>query len=499
MASIQESLQRLSGINGSSQECANALAFNQSPTGTAITPVTVKGGVVRVIDSATGDIAVTNNAWIEDEKYGWAFVRDVANVSAEFDTAVTRTGTKTLKFSNTDTSGRCHVDTANGAASTISVGNSKYLISVKGSTSYRVSFYYKTTNKTSGTICVAMTYNAALTRLTQNSGPTVSGTNNWTLGTFTFTSDATATGLVIRFQNGAGAVEDTWIDVNSMTLEEVSSITNSGSFPALYYPKATAVTSTDNIGDNLDPTGAFANTYAIPTSISETSTNRQTLALTKKNQTGVRIWPVAKGTGDWTVTVHDASNNVIGTPATIANASVTTGALLSFLNSFTWTSGTYHFHVTSTVADGTLKTNTSNDLEACSFTCLYSKNTTNLTVATDTQTVSVTAPTVDGWADGTIIDTSNYGVTPLTLAVGANNVYFSSNGPTTADGTVDPSLQATISGKYGTLGGTLLSLQEASNYWAGTSGKTTQDAMNTKASTSGLSTQEALNRLSSNL
>jgi hypothetical protein len=88
------------------------------------------------------------------------------------------------------------------------------------------------------------------------------------------------------------------------------------------------------------------------------------------------------------------------------------------------------------------------------FKTLYSKNTTNFTVRTDTQTLSYTAPTTDGWANGTVIDTvplsqvANNGVIPLTLAPGSNNIYYSCCGANIADGTVDPSLQATFAGDY---------------------------------------------------
>jgi len=80
------------------------------------------------------------------------------------------------------------------------------------------------------------------------------------------------------------------------------------------------------------------------------------------------------------------------------------------------------------------------------FKTLYQKNTDNFTIRTDTETMSVTAPTTDGWEDGTVIDTFTYSpaVTPLTLSAGVNNIYYSSNGALTADGTVDASLQAII-------------------------------------------------------
>ena len=415
-----------------------------SATVNTVTPLTAKGGVVRVIDSATGDIARTTSGWIEDEKYGWYALNTATAWSAEFDSAVTRTGARTVKLSTTDTTGRAEIWTSAGGAVSTAHG-----IPLKPNTLYALRCYIKTNNSVAVKVGLGE-FSSALSAIITGFSTTLVGTNDWTLKEFLVTTNASTAYGTIKLSNAtAGNISDAWFDVNSMTLEQVSSITNPSATPALLYPKATAVTSKDNVDQSLDSAGAYANTYAIPTAINEGATHRQTFTPTKKHNTGITIWPVTKGTGDWTLTVHDSSNNVIGTPRTIANASVTTGALLSFLNSFDWTSGTYHFHVTSTVNDGTLKTNTSNDLEACSFTTLYEKHTTNLTVSTDTQQLSVTAPTTDGWADGTVIDTATIaGITPLTLAPGVNNIYVSSNGPATADGTVDPSLQMTFSGTF---------------------------------------------------
>jgi hypothetical protein len=44
-----------------------------------------------------------------------------------------------------------------------------------------------------------------------------------------------------------------------------------------------------------------------------------------------------------------------------------------------------------------------------------------------------------------VIDTTVLDIQPLDLASGVNNIYYSSNGPATADGTVDPSLQCIVS------------------------------------------------------
>jgi hypothetical protein len=80
---------------------------------------------------------------------------------------------------------------------------------------------------------------------------------------------------------------------------------------------------------------------------------------------------VAKGTGNWTLAVKDGIGNVLGTK-TIANASLNNTAT----NYFTFTTPipvnvgpnnaqTYNFELTSTVADGTVKSTTTNSLLTC--------------------------------------------------------------------------------------------------------------------------------------
>lgn len=417
-----------------------------------IIPLSVKGGVIRVIDQATGDIARTTSGWIEDEKYKVFFASDTSgsgNDYGVFDSANPRTGRLVVKFGNSATNGRCHIDSCEGTSATIPALYSRDIIKIKPSTAYKITFYSKTVNRTSGSILQVMEY-TGLSRTGNTGYVTISGTTDWTKREVTFTSGATTDGLVLRFQNATGAIEENYIDWNSISLEEVSTINNTSSVPSLYYPKATAVTSNDNIDQSLDTSGAYANTYTPPTAINEGVTHRQTFTPTKKYNYSTKVWVVSKGTGDFTLTVHNSANEEVAT-ATITNANLTNGALNEFIDAWTWASGSYHFHITSTIADGTIKTNTANDLEACSFATIYSKNTTNFTVRTDTQEVSVTAPTVDGWADGTVIDTSDgtYGITPLTLAPGVNNIYYSSNGYNLASSDTDESLQATIGGNIG--------------------------------------------------
>lgn len=88
----------------------------------------------------------------------------------------------------------------------------------------------------------------------------------------------------------------------------------------------------------------------------------------------IQVFVVNKGTGNWTLTLHDGLNNVLGT-ATVSNASLVNNTF----NDFIFTSApngqvrvypapnarTYHFHLTSTVADGTVSSSALNDLSTC--------------------------------------------------------------------------------------------------------------------------------------
>ena len=457
---------------------ANQIAIGQgngsSATPITVSPLTVKGGVVRVIDSATGDIARTTAGWIEDEKYVWFYNDTASAVSVEFDSAVTRTGRLTLKLSSTNTSGFGAVGIPANIGANLPVADSKYLSPAKPSTTYRLVFYYKTLNRTGAgnPIAQLLQYNSALARVTFTNGSTVNGTNDWTKETITVTTSATTTGLAIRFMMNAGAIEDNWFDVNSMTLEEVSSITNSGSFPALLYPKVTAVTSTDNI-DQSQVTSSGALIFG-DAGTRQASANAFTPK--KKNQTGIVIRRRASTgtfTGNVTVSIQATTsslpNGTVIATTTIPNATweaITAATDYTVAFNYTVTPGTTYSIVLessthnnsnhpniegNSTTSGYLKYNgttwSTDGTAALYFKTLYSKNTTNFTVSTATETASVTAPTTDGWANGTVIDFADYNKS-VTLATGTNAIYVSSNGASIADETVDPSLEGIFSGTY---------------------------------------------------
>lgn len=121
-----------------------------------------------------------------------------------------------------------------------------------------------------------------------------------------------------------------------------------------------------NLDQSLDTSG---NTYTIPTSISEAATARQTFVPTRDPLKRVQILVATKGTGNWTVTVHDANNVSIGTK-TVASADITGSAD----NNFDFATplrliigNSYHFHVTVSTGTSTVTTTTASDLETVDY------------------------------------------------------------------------------------------------------------------------------------
>lgn len=182
----------------------------------------------KSIGGATGDVAITVSGWIESETYGIYMYRTATAVSAEFDTAVTRTGAKTLKLSTTDTTGRVGAtfgyNTIPPGTLTISVLR-KYGIPVKPATEYTLSCYAKTVNVVvNGVFIPTYYFTAAGARsIGAISNKLSAGDHDWTLITVTFTTGASDVWLVFNLYNFApGNVSDAWWDVNSMTLVETA-------------------------------------------------------------------------------------------------------------------------------------------------------------------------------------------------------------------------------------------------------------------------------------
>lgn len=134
-------------------------------------------------------------------------------------------------------------------------------------------------------------------------------------------------------------------------------------------------------------------TTAIGTSYSENLSTQERFFQTDINpiaSIGVNI--VNKGTGDWTLTIHDGLNNQLGI-STITNTNLVNGRFNQFTdippvqinvpssNTAGGTSSnvqTYHWHLTSTVADGTISSTVINDLSSADMN-LYANRLVNTT------------------------------------------------------------------------------------------------------------------------
>jgi len=462
--------------------------------------ISLKGGVERVIDSATGDIARTTSGWIEDEKYGWYGNRDnTSDFSCKF---TPRYGRNFLYVSGTN-----RADDGNARGGTIStlpisqgtvvpasvVSLFRNGIVVKPSTSYTFSVPAEFTDD-----IVSSGDGRKLTiaiKEFKSDGTTTNGSNfsfetSVTLAnadknilktyTLTFTTNASTNFISINFQAkevGAGNLTASmYVDWLNCDFKEVSTITNSSSSPAQFYPKVTAVSSTDNI-DQSQVTSNSGTTV-----LGNNGNNRieaQSIVITKKQFTGFTFRPGANtGSPTFDVVMSLQADNAgspsgtnLGTPTTVTAAQwdASNNADYTINLTETLTAGTYWMIATPSAQGDSSNyrtiriSNNSNPYTSGGikhyngsvwsaldaqydwyFSTLYSKNTTNFTVSTATQSLSVTAPTTDGWSDGTVIDTFALRSNPLTLEPGENNIYYSSNGPDTADGEVDPSLQAIV-------------------------------------------------------
>ncbi len=157
---------------------------------------------------------------------------------------------------------------------------------------------------------------------------------------------------------------------------KVSSITTVSTAPTLnigYYNTSQSIyDNTTNAGFNVNSNQSGSTSFTtLQTTYAEGNTNQERFFQTDIQpiyQVGVYVTTI--GTGNITLVVHDGLNNQLGT-ATISHASVTLG-----WNYFVFSTPiqvnvgpnnaqTYHFHVTSTVADTIISSSALNNLSTC--------------------------------------------------------------------------------------------------------------------------------------
>lgn len=152
---------------------------------------------------------------------------------------------------------------------------------------------------------------------------------------------------------------------SSKTVSEYSPISGS---PSIKVNKFGASSSTDS---NATLAGG-TETYTLQTTLNEDIKRRQEFQSDIEPLSKIRVKVADGGTGNWTLTLHDAANNTLAT-STVTNANIIDGQYLDFVFSSQVriyvkpNARTYHFHLTSTVGDGTVYCSTSGDLDTCDY------------------------------------------------------------------------------------------------------------------------------------
>lgn len=199
-------------------------------TGVSLTPVypegrvPANGNLVKNFDFEVAPtfVAATSTAgrWIDgtasgsttNSTYKWAIASAAltASASASFDTTVFRNGTASLKLDRTDATGAVVVANVLNAAAGGSLGT----IPINPGVSYTFNIYAKTSTVGTDTVYADVRlFNAAGSTVNTKSTNKLSGTNDWTLLTVTFTADADATNCCIILRNAASAtVGPAWFD-----------------------------------------------------------------------------------------------------------------------------------------------------------------------------------------------------------------------------------------------------------------------------------------------
>lgn len=182
----------------------------------------VKNGDLSYIPQV--NVAQTTTArWIDgtaagsttNSLFGCSFAADANNASAMIDTVTKYNDEPSFKVSTLDATGRSRITLGaifTGATVTEANRGDKP-IKVKGSTQYTLTYMVKTNNAAANSVYMSIhQHDANGTRLTTSNSPTkLSGTNDWTLVTDTFTSEVNTRFLNLLIQNTvAGNISDAW-------------------------------------------------------------------------------------------------------------------------------------------------------------------------------------------------------------------------------------------------------------------------------------------------
>lgn len=123
---------------------------------------------------------------------------------------------------------------------------------------------------------------------------------------------------------------------------------------------------------DLDQTGGgTGQTYTLPTTLTENQ--KQSFVPNYDPQKSLAVTINAKGTGDWTLVVHDGLNELLA-QVTVPNAQLPASGNYEFMYSQVFRpvrGSTEHFHLWSTVNDGSVKTSAASDPTTIQFSTYY--------------------------------------------------------------------------------------------------------------------------------
>lgn len=144
-------------------------------------------------------------------------------------------------------------------------------------------------------------------------------------------------------------------NANTLTLQNSATYTTSVPFVD---PSARL-----DIDQSYTTTGS---TYAVPTTINEVTSDQLPFTPSYDPQKSMDINVSARGTGNWTLTIHDQTNRTIASK-TIANANMASSGYQEFIWDSPWRiviGKSYHAHITSSVNDGSIVSSSLNVLQS---------------------------------------------------------------------------------------------------------------------------------------
>jgi hypothetical protein len=141
--------------------------------------------------------------------------------------------------------------------------------------------------------------------------------------------------------------------------------TQDGQYDGIVRNNIQSLTSGITSTNSSQVTSTLTGSYTLLTAFTESPQDRCFFSPDIEPFYSIQVYILSKGTGNWTLTLHDSSNNTLGS-ATVTNANLISGAYNEFVfgkqvrgvvgaGGTGGASITYHFHLTSTVADGTVQ------------------------------------------------------------------------------------------------------------------------------------------------